>query len=327
MQFEALVLTKGPEGQRADWSSLSEADLMPGDVLVRVSHSTINYKDGLAVTGKAPVVRRWPMIPGIDFAGTVESSTHPDFKPGQDVILNGWGVGETHFGGYAQYARVSGDWLIDRPSAFSAAQAMAIGTAGFTAMLAVMALEDHGIVPDRGPVLVTGAAGGVGSVAISLLARLGYHVIASTGRREEEGFLKDLGAAEIMDRAELSGPAKPLGRERWAGAIDVVGSHTLANVLSMTRYGGAVAACGLAQGLDLPGSVAPMILRGVTLAGIDSVMCPKPRRIAAWQRLARDLDRDRLDALSETRPLTDVLDLAPQILAGKIRGRVVLEVA
>ena len=327
MQFEALVLTKGPEGQRADWSSLSEADLMLGDVLVRVSHSTINYKDGLAVTGKAPVVRRWPMIPGIDFAGTVESSTHPDFKPGQDVILNGWGVGETHFGGYAQYARVSGDWLIDRPSAFSAAQAMAIGTAGFTAMLAVMALEDHGIVPDRGPVLVTGAAGGVGSVAISLLARLGYHVIASTGRREEEGFLKDLGAAEIMDRAELSGPAKPLGRERWAGAIDVVGSHTLANVLSMTRYGGAVAACGLAQGLDLPGSVAPMILRGVTLAGIDSVMCPKPRRTAAWQRLARDLDRDRLDALGETRPLTDVLDLAPQILAGKIRGRVVLEVA
>ncbi len=327
MQFEALVLTKGPEGQRADWSSLSEADLMLGDVLVRVSHSTINYKDGLAVTGKAPVVRRWPMIPGIDCAGTVESSTHPDFKPGQDVILNGWGVGETHFGGYAQYARVSGDWLIDRPSAFSAAQAMAIGTAGFTAMLAVMALEDHGIVPDRGPVLVTGAAGGVGSVAISLLARLGYHVIASTGRREEEGFLKDLGAAEIMDRAELSGPAKPLGRERWAGAIDVVGSHTLANVLSMTRYGGAVAACGLAQGLDLPGSVAPMILRGVTLAGIDSVMCPKPRRTAAWQRLARDLDRDRLDALGETRPLTDVLDLAPQILAGKIRGRVVLEVA
>jgi len=326
MQFKALVLNKSPDGQRAEWMDLTDADLMSGDVLVRVSHSTINYKDGLALTGKSPVVRRWPMVPGIDFAGTVESSTHPDFKPGDNVILNGWGAGETHFGGYAQFARVSGDWLVERPSVFSAAQAMAIGTAGYTAMLAVMALEDHGVAPDRGPVLVTGAAGGVGSIAVSLLSKLGHHVIASTGRREEEGFLKSLGAAEIIDRADLSGPAKPLGRERWAGAVDVAGSHTLANVLSMTRYGGTVAACGLAQGLDLPGSVAPFILRGVTLAGIDSVMCPKPRRVAAWQRLARDLDRDRLDALSQTRPLADVIALAPEILAGKIRGRVVLEV-
>lgn len=326
MEFKALMLTKDPEGQRAEWTDLTDSDLMPGDVLVRVSHTTINYKDGLALTGKAPVVRRWPMIPGIDFTGTVESSTHPDFKPGDAVILNGWGAGETHYGGYAQYARVSGDWLVPRPAEFSGAQAMAIGTAGYTAMLAIMALEDHGVTPARGPVLVTGAAGGVGSIAVTLLAGLGHHVIASTGRREEQGFLKTLGAAEVIDRAELSGPAKPLGRERWAGAVDVAGSHTLANVLSMTRYGGTVAACGLAQGMDLPANVAPFILRGVTLAGIDSVMCPKPRRAAAWQRLARDLDRSRLDTLTETRPLEDVLKLAPQILAGRIRGRVVLEV-
>lgn len=326
MQFKALLLTKGPEGQRAEWSDLSDTDLMAGDVLVRVSHSTLNYKDGLAITGKAPVVRRWPMIPGIDFAGTVESSSHSDFKPGDNVILNGWGVGETHLGGYAQYARVSGDWLIARPARFTAAQAMAIGTAGYTAMLAVLALEDHGIRPDRGPILVTGAAGGVGSVAVALLAKLGHHVIAATGRPEEEGFLRGLGAAEVLGRADLSGPAKPLGRERWAGAIDVAGSHTLANALSMTRYGGAVAACGLAQGMDLPGSVAPFILRGVTLAGIDSVMCPKPRRIAAWQRLASDLDLARLDAISRTRPLRDVIGLASEIVAGKVRGRVVLEI-
>lgn len=326
MKFKALMLTKSADGQRADWTELSDADLMPGDVLVRVTHSTINYKDGLALTGKAPVVRRWPMIPGIDFAGTVEQSSHPDIKVGDKVILNGWGAGETHYGGYAQYARVSGDWLVERPAEFTAAQAMAIGTAGYTAMLAVMALEDHGVTPDRGPVLVTGAAGGVGSIAVALLAKLGYEVIASTGRREEEAYLKGLGASEILDRADLTGPAKPLGRERWAGAVDVAGSHTLANVLSMTRYGGTVAACGLAQGLDLPGSVAPFILRGVTLAGIDSVMCPKPRRVAAWRRLARDLDRDKLDALCTTRPLSDVLALAPEILAGKIRGRVVLEV-
>jgi acrylyl-CoA reductase (NADPH) len=327
MQFKALMLTRGPDGQRSDWQDLTESDLMPGDVLVRVEYSTINYKDGLAITGKVPVVRHWPMIPGIDFAGTVERSDNPAFKPGDAVILNGWGVGETHYGGYAGYARVNADWLIKRPENISAARAMAIGTAGYTAMLAVIALEDHGVTPASGPVLVTGAAGGVGSVAVAILSELGHTVIASTGRREEDGFLKELGAAEIIDRAGLSGSAKPLGRERWAGAIDVAGSHTLANAISMTRYGGTVAACGLAQGMDLPSSVAPFILRGVTLAGIDSVMCPKPRRIAAWQRLARDLDLSKLDALTEVRPLTDVIGLAPDILAGKVRGRVVLEVS
>jgi acrylyl-CoA reductase (NADPH) len=327
MQFKALMLTRGPDGQRSDWQDLTESDLMPGDVLVRVEYSTINYKDGLAITGKVPVVRHWPMIPGIDFAGTVERSDNPAFKPGDAVILNGWGVGETHYGGYAGYARVNADWLIKRPENISAARAMAIGTAGYTAMLAVMALEDHGVTPASGPVLVTGAAGGVGSVAVAILSKLGHTVIASTGRREEDGFLKELGAAEIIDRAGLSGSAKPLGRERWAGAIDVAGSHTLANAISMTRYGGTVAACGLAQGMDLPSSVAPFILRGVTLAGIDSVMCPKPRRIAAWQRLARDLDLSKLDALTEVRPLTDVVGLAPDILAGKVRGRVVLKVS
>ena len=327
MQFKALMLTRSPDGQRSDWQDLTESDLMPGDVLVRVEYSTINYKDGLAITGKVPVVRHWPMVPGIDFAGIVERSDNPAFKPGDAVILNGWGVGETHYGGYAGYARVNADWLIKRPENISAARSMAIGTAGYTAMLAVMALEDHGVTPASGPVLVTGAAGGVGSVAVAILSKLGHTVIASTGRREEDGFLKELGAAEIIDRAGLSGPAKPLGRERWAGAIDVAGSHTLANAISMTRYGGTVAACGLAQGMDLPSSVAPFILRGVTLAGIDSVMCPKPRRIAAWQRLARDLDMSKLDALTEMRPLTDVVGLAPDIIAGKVRGRVVLEVS
>ena len=245
-RFKALVLSKGAQGQQLEMRELGEGDLMEGDVLVRVSHSTINYKDGLAVTGKAPVVRRWPMVPGIDFAGRVEESTHPDFKPGDEVVLNGWGLGETHFGGYAEYARVKGDWLVPKPAEFSAAQAMAIGTAGYTAMLCVMALEDHRVSPEKGPVVVTGAAGGVGSIAVAVLSKLGYHVIASTGRLEEERFLKSLGAQEIIDRSELSGPARPLGRERWAGGIDVAGSHTLANVLSMTHYGGAVAACGLA---------------------------------------------------------------------------------
>jgi acrylyl-CoA reductase (NADPH) len=325
-RFKALVLSKGAQGQQLEMRELGEADLMEGDVLVRVSHSTINYKDGLAVTGKAPVVRRWPMVPGIDFAGRVEESTHPDFKPGDEVVLNGWGLGETHFGGYAEYARVKGDWLVPKPAEFSAAQAMAIGTAGYTAMLCVMALEDHRVSPEKGPVVVTGAAGGVGSIAVAVLSKLGYHVIASTGRLEEERFLKSLGAQEIIDRSELSGPARPLGRERWAGGIDVAGSHTLANVLSMTHYGGAVAACGLAQGMDLPGSVAPFILRGVTLAGVDSVMCPKPRRLAAWNLLTRDLDRAKLDALTVPRRLEDVAKLAPEILAGKVRGRIVLEV-
>jgi acrylyl-CoA reductase (NADPH) len=326
-RFKAMVLSKGAQGQQQlDLKELGEADLMEGDVLVRVSHSTLNYKDALAITGKAPVVRRWPMVPGIDLAGRVEESTHPEFKPGDDVVLNGWGLGETHFGGYAQYARIRGDWLVAKPVAFSAAQAMAIGTAGYTAMLCIMAIEDHGVRPEDGPVVVTGAAGGVGSIAVAILSKLGYRVIASTGRADEERFLRSLGAQEIINRAELSGPSRPLGRERWAGGVDVAGSHTLANVLSMTKYGGTVAACGLAQGIDLPGSVAPFILRGVTLAGVDSVLCPKPRRIEAWRRLAGDLDAAKLDALTATGPLEDVARLAPEILAGKVRGRIVLEV-
>ena len=326
-RFKAMVLSKGAQGQQQlDLKELGEADLMEGDVLVRVSHSTLNYKDALAITGKAPVVRRWPMVPGIDLAGRVEESTHPEFKPGDDVVLNGGGLGETHFGGYAQYARIRGDWLVAKPVAFSAAQAMAIGTAGYTAMLCIMAIEDHGVRPEDGPVVVTGAAGGVGSIAVAILSKLGYRVIASTGRADEERFLRSLGAQEIINRAELSGPSRPLGRERWAGGVDVAGSHTLANVLSMTKYGGTVAACGLAQGIDLPGSVAPFILRGVTLAGVDSVLCPKPRRIEAWRRLAGDLDAAKLDALTATWPLEDVARLAPEILAGKVRGRIVLEV-
>jgi len=294
-------------------------------VVVRVSHSTVNYKDGLALTGKAPVIRRWPMIPGIDFAGTVVSSTHADVKAGEEVILNGWGAGETHYGGYAQLARVKGDWLVKKPAAFTAAETMAIGTAGYTAMLCVLALERHGVTPVRGPVLVTGAAGGVGSVAIALLAKLGYQVIASTGRAAEAAYLKGLGAAEVIDRVELAGPARPLGKERWAGAVDAVGSHTLANALSMTKYGGTVAACGLAQGMDLATSVAPFILRGVTLAGIDSVMAPKPIRVEAWGRLARDLDKAKLKAITVTKPASEAMALAPQILAGQVRGRIVLE--
>jgi acrylyl-CoA reductase (NADPH) len=325
--FNALVANKGEKGLELSWQELRETDLMDGNVTVRVSHSTLNYKDALAVTGKAPIIRRWPMIPGIDLAGSVISSNHPEFKTGDEVILNGWEAGVSHYGGYAEVARVNGDWLVKKPTAFSAAETMAVGTAGYTAMLCVLALERHGVKPASGPVVVTGAAGGVGSVAVALLAKLGYQAIASTGRTGEAAYLKGLGAAEVIDRAELAGPAKPLGRERWAGGIDVAGSHTLANVLSMTKYGGAVAACGLAQGMDLATSVAPFILRGVTLAGIDSVMAPKPRRIEAWDRLARDLDRARLAALTRTRPIADVLALAPEVLAGKVRGRIVLEVS
>ncbi len=327
MTFNAFVLSKGDKGQDLAWKSVDEAELMDGDVTVRVSHSTINYKDGLALTGKAPVVRRWPMIPGIDFAGEVVSSTHADFKTGDNVILNGWGVGETHLGGYAEIARVKGDWLVKRPDGLSAAETMAIGTAGYTAMLSVLAIEKNGLTPASGPVLVTGAAGGVGSVAVALLSRLGFEVIASTGRAAEADYLKGLGASTIIDRAELgAAPARPLAKERWAGVIDAVGSHTLANAISMTRYGGCVAACGLAQGMDLTTSVAPFILRGVTLAGIDSVMAPKARRVEAWSRLARDLDRTKLAAMTVTRPVSDAPALAPDILAGKVRGRVVLEI-
>ncbi|MGU9979758.1 MDR family oxidoreductase [Phreatobacter sp. HK31-P] len=325
--FRAVVITKGDSGTKAELTRFDEADLMEGDVTVRVSHSTLNYKDGLALTGKAPVVRRFPMIPGIDLAGTVESSTHPGFRPGDAVLLNGWGTGESHLGAFAEKSRVKGDWLVPLPEGLSPAEAMAIGTAGYTAMLCVMALERHGITPDRGPMVVTGAAGGVGSVATTLLARLGYHVIASTGRPQEADYLKSLGAAEIIDRAELSGPARALGKERWAGGIDSVGSHTLANVLSMTRYGGAVAACGLAQGMDLPTSVAPFILRGVSLLGVDSVMAPKALRLEAWSRLARDLDRQSLARITSTIPLEGVIEAGAAILEGRIRGRVVVTIA
>ena len=325
--FRAVVITKGENGTKAELTRFDEADLMDGDVTVRVSHSTLNYKDGLALTGKAPVVRRFPMIPGIDLAGTVESSTHPDFRPGDAVLLNGWGTGETHLGAYAEKSRVKGDWLVPLPEGLSPAEAMAVGTAGYTAMLCVMALERHGITPDRGPMVVTGAAGGVGSVATALLARLGYHVVASTGRPQEADYLRSLGAAEIIDRAELSGPSRPLGKERWAGGIDSVGSHTLANVLSMTRYGGAVAACGLAQGMDLPTSVAPFILRGVSLLGVDSVMAPKSLRLEAWSRLARDLDREALARITSTIPLEGVIEAGAAILEGRIRGRVVVTIS
>ena len=322
--FRAVVVEKGEGGQSVALRDFDEADLMDGDVTVRVSHSTLNYKDGLALTGQAPVVRRFPMIPGIDLAGTVEASSHPAFKPGDAVVLNGWGVGETHLGAYAERARLKGDWLIALPPGLSPAQAMAIGTAGYTAMLSVMALERHGLAPDRGPAVVTGAAGGVGSVAVTLLAKAGWHVIASTGRPGEADYLKGLGAAEIIDRAALSGPGRPMGKERWAAAIDSVGSHTLANLLAMTKYGGAVAACGLAGGMDLPSSVAPFILRGVSLLGIDSVMAPKPLREAAWARLARDLDPDKLAAMTTTIGLDEVVDAGRRIIDGKVRGRTVV---
>lgn len=324
--FRALLVEKGEDGQTVGFKELGQTDLMDGDVTVRVSHTTINYKDGLAITGKGPIVRRWPMIPGIDFVGDVIASSHADFSVGDKVVLNGWGVGESHLGGYSQVARVSGDWLIPLPSSFAPAEAMAIGTAGYTAMLCVLALEAHGITPESGPILVTGAAGGVGSVAVSVLTKLGYQVIGSTGRAEEADFIKGLGASDVFDRTELSDPGRPLGKERWAGAVDVCGSHTLANALSQTMYGGTVAACGLAQGMDLPSTVMPFILRGVTLAGIDSVYAPKAKRLAAWERLAVDLDRDKLAALTNTHPLSDAVELASELMAGRVRGRTVLEV-
>jgi acrylyl-CoA reductase (NADPH) len=326
--IRALRLFKTDAGQEAKFVELTEADLGEGDVTVRIEYSTVNYKDGLALTGKAPVVRVWPMTPGIDFAGVVEASDHAAFRPGDRVVLNGWGAGETQQGGYTTRQRVKGDWLVKLPDAISTADAMAIGTAGYTAMLSIMALERQGLTPDRGDALVTGAAGGVGSIAIALLARLGWRVVASSGRKESEGdYLTGLGAADIIDRAELSAPGRPLGRERWAAAVDAVGSHTLANVLSQIRYGGAVAACGLAQGMDLPGSVAPFILRGVTLCGIDSVMCPRPRREEAWMRLARDLDLRKLAAMRVGATLADLPRLAADIVEGKVRGRVVVDVA
>jgi len=324
--FKAIRIDKADKGTTAALTQFDEADLMEGDVTVRVEWSTLNYKDGLAVTGKAPVVRRFPMIAGIDFAGTVEQSSHPRWKAGDKVICTGWGLGETHLGAYAEKARVKGDWLVALPEGLSARDAMAIGTAGFTAMLAVMALEKQGLLPNSGPMVVTGAAGGVGSVATVLLSKLGYHVIASTGRMSEADYLKSLGAAEVIDRNDLSGPAKPLAKERWAGGVDSVGSVTLANLLSMTKYGGAIAACGLAAGMDLPTSVAPFILRGVCLLGIDSVMCPIPRREAAWERLARDLDRQKLSEITHEIGIDQVLDVAAQILGGQVRGRIVVKI-
>jgi len=325
--FKAIRIDKADKGTTAALTQFDEAELMDGDVTVRVEWSTLNYKDGLALTGKAPVVRRFPMIAGIDFAGTVEASSHPQWKAGDKVVCTGWGMGETHLGAYAEKARVKGDWLVALPQGLSARDAMAIGTAGFTAMLSVLALERHGLSPKSGPVVVTGAAGGVGSVATAVLSKLGYHVIASTGRAAEADYLKHIGAAEIIDRNELSGAAKPIAKERWAGGVDSVGSTTLANLLSMTKYGGAIAACGLAGGLDLPSSVAPFILRGVCLLGIDSVMCPIEPRKAAWQRLASDLDRAKLTEITHEILLDDVPQWGAKILAGEVRGRIVVKIA
>jgi acrylyl-CoA reductase (NADPH) len=324
--FKAIRIDKGEGAPQVALADFDEAELMPGDVTVAIDYSTVNYKDGLAITGKAPVVRRFPMIGGVDFAGTVTASTHPQWQAGDRVILNGWGLGETHLGAFAQVARVSGDWLVALPKGLSARDAMAIGTAGYTAMLAVMALERHGLTPARGPVIVTGAAGGVGSVAVALLGKLGYQVAASTGRPEQADYLKGLGATEIIERKELSASPRPLAKERWAGGIDSVGTTTLANVLSMTRYGGAVAACGLAGGMDLPTSVAPFILRAVALLGIDSVMCPIAVRREAWARLDSDLDRSKLASMTTEIGLADVIEAARRIAEGQVRGRIVVKI-
>lgn len=326
--FQALLLEKTDQVFTARVQSLDEAQLPTGDVTVKVDYSTLNYKDGLAITDKSPVVRRWPMVAGIDGAGTVIESSHPDWQPGDAFVHNGWGVGETHWGCLAQKARLQGDWLVRLPPTFTARQAMAIGTAGYTAMLCVLALEDHGVKPasqgGEGEILVTGATGGVGSVAIALLGKLGYTVVAATGKPGEEAYLKALGAASVIDRAELAAPGKPVQKERWAGVVDAVGSHTLANALAQTRYGGMVAACGLAHAADLPTTVLPFILRGVTLAGVDSVMAPRARRQRAWDRLARDLDLARLESMIDEVPLGAAIDKAHQLMAGTVRGRVVV---
>ena len=324
--FKAIVVEKDEAGYRAGLKEVAEQDLPAGEVTVRVAYSTINYKDGLALTGKGPVVRKFPLHAGIDFAGTVQTSDDARFKPGDKVLLNGWGVGETHSGGLAQQARVRADWLVPLPAALTEKQAMAIGTAGYTAMLCVLALERHGVAPGSGDVLVTGANGGVGSVAIALLSGLGYRVVVSTGRLQEADHLKALGAAEVISREELSAPGKALGKERWAGVVDSVGSHTLANACATTRYGGAVTACGLAQGMDLPASVAPFILRGVTLYGIDSVMAPQALRQAAWARLAKNLDLAKLETFTQEIGLGQVVQAGADLLAGRIRGRLVVNV-
>jgi acrylyl-CoA reductase (NADPH) len=324
--FKALLLDKTDAGVTAALTELDEARLPAGDVLLGVEYSTLNYKDGLAITNRAPVVRQWPMVPGIDGAGTVLESTHPDWKPGDRAVLNGWGVGETHWGCLAQRARLKGDWLVPLPAAFTSRQAMAIGTAGYTAMLCVLALERHGVQPGDGDVLVTGATGGVGSVAVALLAKLGHRVTAATGKAAEAEYLQRLGAAAVIDRAELAAPGKPLQKERWAAVVDAVGSHTLVNALAQTRYGGVVAACGLAQGMDLPGTVAPFILRGVTLAGVDSVMAPMARRREAWQRLAHDLDPALLESMTSEIGLADAVDAAQRLMNGQVRGRLVVRI-
>ncbi len=326
MTFKALQVSKEGDAQRAAFVTLDENDLMDGNVTVDVSHSSVNYKDGLAVTGKGPIIRRFPLIPGIDFAGTVRESSDPRWKKGDAVILGGWGVGEGHHGGYAEVARVNGDWLVALPKELTPSDAMSIGVAGFTAMLCVMALEEQGVTPDRGEIIVTGAAGGVGSTAIAILSKLGYTVVASTGRVEEEAFLKTLGAASVINRSELNGPVKPLAKSRWAGAVDSVGSTTLANIISQMQPEGAVAACGLAQGMDLPTSVAPFILRGVRLIGINSVTVPEPRRSQTWARLVRDLDIAKLRTLTTHVKLADVPRIAADIVEGKVRGRVVVDV-
>ena len=325
--FKAIVIRKGEGGQTVGLIDFNDTDLMDGDVTFRVEWSALNYKDGLAITGKAPVVRRFPMIPGIDGAGTVETSAHPDWKPGDNVILNGWGCGESHLGMYGAKARVKGDWLVPLPDGVSARDSMAIGTAGYTAMLCVLALERRGLTPASGPVIVTGAAGGVGSVAVALLSKLGFTVIAATGRPQEADYLRALGASEVLPREELTVPVRPLAKERWVGGVDTLGSAPLANVLSMTRYGGAVAACGLAAGIDLPTTVAPFILRGVSLFGIDSVMCPNALRRAAWRRLASDLDRSKLAEMTTEIGLAQVLHEAPKILEGHVRGRTLIKIA
>ncbi len=324
--FNGILITKDEAGYRAAVTKLDEAQLPAGDVTVRVSHSTLNYKDGLAITGKGPVVRSFPMVPGIDLVGIVEESANPAYRAGDAVLLNGWGVGEVHWGGLAQKARLKGDWLIPLPSAFTPQQAMAIGTAGYTAMLCVLALERYGVKPSDGEILVTGAAGGVGSVAIAILAKLGYKVVAATGRTQDADYLHRLGATEVIDRAPFASPGKPLGKERWAGAVDVVGSHVLANVCATTKYRGVVTACGLAAGMDLPATVAPFILRGVTLAGIDSVMCPRADRLIDWQRLATDLDVTKLGEIGREVSLAEAIPLASQLLSGDVRGRIVVDV-
>jgi acrylyl-CoA reductase (NADPH) len=324
--FRAVRADKTDAGQTVRFVDMDDADLMEGDVTIRVTHSTVNYKDGLALSGNSPIIRRFPMVLGVDLAGIVEASARPDFAPGDEVVLTGHGLSETHFGGYAERARVNGDWLVKLPKRLTRAQAMAIGTAGFTAMLALMAIEGASLTPTSGPALVTGAAGGVGSMAVSLLAGKGWKVVASTGRLAEADYLKALGAAEVIDRATLSAPGKPLGKERWAAAVDSVGSTTLANVLAQTKYGGAVTACGLAGGMDLPATVTPFILRGVALLGIESVHCPHPRRLEAWARLAADLDRAKLKAMTETIPLDQVFDAGARIVKGETRGRLVVTI-